>query len=151
VGSSPSSEFRPAFFVRHPNLRVEGFEETSPRDENYNCVAWALGRTDRWFEPGGFQGTYWPLGVRQDTSIDAYIELFETFGYERAETPGHEEGFERVALDGDAGEFMHVAVQVAHGWSSKCGALQDIAHTTLRALEDDVYGEVVAVLRRSLM
>lgn len=129
-------------------MRQEGYEETSPCDDDYNCVAWALGRTDRWYEPGNHKGSYWPPGLRHETSISAYVALFESVGYERTLRRESEPGFERVAIYGIDDDFCHVARQVLGGWSSKCGRLYDIRHSTLRALEDFTYGEAVVILRR---
>jgi hypothetical protein len=36
------------FEVAFPLLSTEGFEETSPHSEKYNCIAWAAGRASQW-------------------------------------------------------------------------------------------------------
>lgn len=140
--------FSAGFLARHPRLEPEGYEIASPNDETYNCVAWALSRTDVWFEAGGWKGTYWPEGIRSDGSLDSYLELFASFGYTPAENPDDQPGQPYVAIYADAdGEFCHVARQTESGWTSKCGELHDIEHVTLKALEDRAYGRVVTVLR----
>lgn len=144
----PAKGFGRAFHARHPHLEVEGFTETSPADETYNCVAWALGVADRWYQPGGAKGTFWPAGIRADFTLDAYVELFEAVGYERAMEREIEPGMERVAIYAADGDFCHVARQLPAGWTSKCGELQDISHLTLSALEDNAYGRVAVLLQR---
>jgi hypothetical protein len=54
--------FSATFLALHPNLETEGFRETSDSDEDYNCVAWALGRQDVWFEADR-PGCFWPENV----------------------------------------------------------------------------------------
>ncbi len=141
--------FSAGFMARHPRLASEGYEIASPNDESYNCVAWALGRTDVWFEAGGWKGTYWPDGMRSDGTLDAYLELFESLGYVPTESPDYQPGQPCMAIySDDDGEFCHVALRTESGWTSKCGELHDIFHATLEALEDQAYGRVVKVLRR---
>lgn len=144
--------FSSLFHARHPNLQRLGYDQTSEKSETYNCVSWALGRTDIWYEPGGEPGTYWPEDVRTDTSLAAYISLFLSYGFEPAVSAEPETGYVRVAVYGtdDDDEFTHAAVQLPGGrWSSKCGEDHDISHD-LAALEDGRYGRVRAILRRAV-
>jgi hypothetical protein len=47
-----------------PGLAHGGYQVTSPRDSDYNCIAWAAGDTHNWWWPGGDVGKeYWPAGV----------------------------------------------------------------------------------------
>lgn len=146
----PDSGFGPTFLARHPGLEPAGFEITSVADENYNCVAWALGRTDVWYQPGGLKGTTWPDGVPSDFSVAAYVAFFKSFGFEATKTTDYNERVERLALYGLDGDFCHVARQTSSGWTSKCGELQDITHASLAALEDGVYGRSEVILEREV-
>ncbi len=144
----PASGFGPGFLARHPNLERAGFEVTSPSDENYNCVAWALGQTDVWYQPGGLKGTVWPIGLPADFSLASYVTFFSSFGFEVTNNTEYDQRTERLALYGIEGDFCHVARQTESGWTSKCGELQDITHASLQALEDAVYGRAEAILER---
>lgn len=148
MASSPEPPLPNWFLRQHPNLDASGFAYTSPPDERYNCVAWALGLVDGWFEPGGMAGTIWPTNAPSDLSVAAYTALFQHFGYELCPGGGLEDGYEKVAIYGDDGGFCHVARQSGYLWSSKLGELHDIEHSSLGALEDRHYGSVVWFLRR---
>jgi hypothetical protein len=46
-----------------------GFEITSPEDTDYNCIAWAFGRKDRWLWPDEETDgvSVWPEGSEECT------------------------------------------------------------------------------------
>jgi hypothetical protein len=56
---------------------------------------------------------------------------------------------EKIAIFADAtGSPTHAARQLTSGrWTSKLGEAEDIEHE-LRAIEGDIYGTVVAILKR---
>src|SRR5713101_10154879 len=57
----------PIIIATCPALAATGaYRVTSPATRNYNCVAWAASRTDRWWWPSPF--AYWPAGVPNPTS-----------------------------------------------------------------------------------
>lgn len=146
----PVSQLSIVTHARHPNVRIAAYRETSERTETYNCVAWALGVTDRWIDTSGLPGTFWPSGVSAaGDHWHTYAELFLSRGFEPCDTSEHEPGFEKVAIYGIEEEFTHVARQLSETlWTSKLGALQDIEHPSPTALEDAIYGTVQLVLRR---
>jgi hypothetical protein len=45
-----------------PNLTERNYRITSPPSLEYNCVAWAAGDTDHWWQPG----VYWPTEASGD-------------------------------------------------------------------------------------
>ena len=45
----------------HLNRKNALFKVTSPRDESYNCIAWAMGLNDRWVDPDEASGHWWPV------------------------------------------------------------------------------------------
>lgn len=133
-----------------PNLRHSGYEITSPEDRGYNCIAWAAGVTDAWWWPDPWEIGYWPNGVPREETIQAFIQAFGTRGYTPCEDDSLEAAFEKIALYANAGVPTHAARQLEDGrWSSKCGDLEDIAHT-LDGLAGTSYGQRVVTLARPL-
>lgn len=134
-----------------PNLRDDQFVITSPRDEGYNCVAWAAGDTRRWWWPGEAPFSFWPGGIPREESIATFIEAFGTLGYEVTASPDHEAEYERVAIFAtNDGVPTHMARQLDDGsWTSKLGALEDITHVQVSGVAGSDYGDVVIVLRRA--
>ena len=141
-----------------PKLFGGRYGVTSDRTKRYNCIAWALGHDDAWWEasPDG----YWPEGVRGDGTVEAVIELFQSFGFTCTSIGdvSPEKGVLKVAIYGDAEGYTHVARQLPNGrWTSKIGKLQDIEHDTPDALtsaigrigtdDDQAYGSVVQIMR----
>lgn len=131
-----------------PKLDARNHDVTSQEDWGYNCVAWAVGDSTRWWDHD-VHG-YWPDGVTRDASIEAYLDLFRGRGFELCDDPEPEPGFEKIAVYGEAGEFRHVARLLESGrWTSKLGALEDIEHNDLDSLADGSYGRPLAFLRRT--
>ncbi|HZO88142.1 MAG TPA: hypothetical protein VFB38_07355 [Chthonomonadaceae bacterium] len=56
-----------------PSLATSGYDITSPAAEDYNCIAWAAGETDRWWWPDPFSIGYWPEGVPRAETLEAFI------------------------------------------------------------------------------
>ncbi len=135
-----------------PRLRPENFSVTSPPDRSYNCLAWAAGVTDDWWWPIGKEGrTFWPPGVPQMETLEAFQAAFATLGHVSCASEARETGFEKLALFADPhGIPTHAVRQLTNGrWTSKLGRAEDIEHALLD-LEGDVYGTVVLILKRPL-
>ncbi|MFN8121030.1 MAG: hypothetical protein U0237_01240 [Thermoleophilia bacterium] len=137
-----------------PNL-AGNFQLTSPVNRRYNCIAWAAGRTDRWWWPaftaGGHlaPGYYWPPGAPTDDRLSSFEVAFETLGYRRCNDGTLEAELEKVALYATDGRVLHAARQLPDGaWTSKLGQNVDIAHTSPEAVEGPAYGQAVAFLSR---
>jgi len=65
-----------------PGLARGGYQVTSPRDADYNCVAWAAGDTQHWWWPGrDVDREYWPPGVPRERTRDAFVAAFASLGY----------------------------------------------------------------------
>lgn len=133
-----------------PNLKHEGYKITSIADVDYNCIAWAVSDTRKWWEP--LLGSYWPPGVQKEYSLAAYLCVFAIHGYAPCEQANLEPGYQKIAVYADAdGIPSHAARQTAAGnWTSKIGELEDIEHDTLRALEGDAYGMVAQLMKRKI-
>jgi hypothetical protein len=67
-----------------PGLCGTGYQVTSPRDEIYNCIAWAAGDSTKWWWPdlrGNPDSSHWPAGVPRLETVEAFREAFATLGY----------------------------------------------------------------------
>jgi hypothetical protein len=129
-----------------PELRGSDFRLTSRATALYNCIAWAVGVNDDWWE---YRHPYtWPKAPRNPT-VAAAIAVFVGQGFEQCADASPEVGWHKVAVYGDASGYTHAAKQLPNGrWSSKLGKLQDIEHDTLESLYNTDYGKVVCILRK---
>jgi hypothetical protein len=138
----------------HPNLAASGYEIKSRATRAYNCVAYAAGDEECWWEPIPYEqeGFCWPEDVPRTYEMASFVAVYERLGYELCESHDWETGYEKIAIYADEnGEFSHVARSGEQGrWCSKLGKLEDIEHASLAGLEDPAYGRVVHVLRRLL-
>lgn len=126
---------------------------TSPCDEYYNCIAWALEISDKWIWPLEPEASiddditedvlYWPDTLPLSDEIDNFVALFEQFGYERCNDAALEDGYKKIVLYAKAGRCTHAARQLPSGlWTSKMGPLNDIQHGSPEVLEGDFFGQV---------
>jgi hypothetical protein len=134
-----------------PRLSATDYPKTSDPTDKYNCIAWAAGRNEAWWEPAEVAcGYYWPADIPQNYDAESTAILFEKLGFVRCgqdATP--ENGFEKVAIYADNGESMHAARQLESGkWTSKLGKHQDIEHSSADALTGTEYGTVFIILTR---
>jgi hypothetical protein len=133
-----------------PNLNPSEDRITSDASDAYNCVAWAVGETERVWERGSPRPSFWPGGVA-GASVRGWMRVFELQGYEVCHTPDREPGYEKIAIyvSRDGSVPNHVARQLEDGgWTSKLGLLEDIRHGRLEALVGDEYGVVGPDMRR---
>ena len=135
-----------------PALGPGGYQITSPDSEAYNCIAWAVGQTDLWWEPDPFGLYFWPPGVPRRLTLDAYVQAFAVLSYTLCDIADLELGFEKVAIYVDTmGRPTHAARQLPSGkWTSKLGKLEDIEHETLDCLSGSSYGSVALFLKRPI-
>lgn len=133
-----------------PLLRHDNYLITSPQTYEYNCIAWAAGCNDRWWEPDDQDVGYWPDGVDRKPTLDAFLAAYGTLGYVQCQDNDYEKGYEKIALYAKDGKPTHAARQLPNGrWTSKLGASHDIEHE-LGAIEQGDYGRVVAYMKRHL-
>jgi hypothetical protein len=140
---------KPTLEAVFPGLAGKPYRITSPHDEVYNCIAWAVGISNDWWWPDESGKGYWPIGIPREVSIDAFRHMLSSLGFEPCPDADLEPGFEKVALfTNDAGVPKHAARQLGTGfWTSKLGNMEDIEHD-LRDLEGTIYGMVALVMRR---
>ena len=131
-----------------PGLRSQPYQIMSPRDGDYNCIAWAAGDNRNWWWPDLAEEDTWPAGVARVENVAAFRDAFVTLGYVVCEDDRLEAGYEKVALFALLGAPKHAARQLPNGrWTSKFGGREDIEHA-LHDLTGMVYGSVVLVLKR---
>ncbi len=139
-----------------PGLERSRFAVTSPRSTAYNCIAWALGNAESWWDPDEHADeASWPEDVARDVGVETLKLVFVGAGFTDCSRSDLEEGLEKIALYAEGTEFTHVARQLPSGrWTSKLGEDCDIEHE-LEALVSPPgrstawrYGEVVAFMQR---
>ncbi|MCP3882920.1 MAG: hypothetical protein GY701_31660 [Sulfitobacter sp.] len=147
----------PSQWIEHnfPRLAISNaYEPISPVDQDYNCIAYAAGDTQRWWEPPSpFRGgTYWPPGAPAEITIEAYVAAFQTLGYQPCEDGDPEDGIEKVALFQKDGLPTHAARQSLDtgSWESKLGQGYDITHEEVDGVGGSDYGEPVIFMSRPL-
>jgi hypothetical protein len=129
---------------------------TSKATVTYNNIAWAADEDSRVWEPDLTLGRcYWPPGIPKERTLDAFIRLFMSMGYEIALNNEHglESGFQRIAIYIDSRDRpSHVARQLPSGkWTSKLPNREDIQHDSPACLEGIHFGYVVRTMRRPIL
>jgi len=134
-----------------PDLARTGFRITSTPNPAYNCIAWAVGETTKWWwpDPDGFD--YWPPGIPRERTVPAFVQALATVGFSPCDYDSLEPGWEKVAIYATGEGPTHAARQLPIGaWTSKLGPDDDIEHT-LMGLCGLAYGSVVEFLRRPVV
>jgi hypothetical protein len=140
-----------------PSLAQDpGFEVKSRDDPDHNCIALAADITNRWWwpptpNPPTTVGRDWPDEARDEESLVAFVEAFQTIGYKRCKNGTRRRGLEKVAIytDPGSGRPKHAAKQLPDGtWTSKLGPYWDISHTAPAGVEGTSYGKVAVYLSR---
>jgi hypothetical protein len=128
-----------------PHLTGAHYRITSPASGQYNCIAWAAGDIERWWQPG----VYWlpPDWPKDQVGPAALVQLFLRLRFQDGGLDWTVEvGFEKVALYSDGQFYTHAARQLAGGkWTSKLGKDVDIEHDVPR----DIAGASTARCCRS--
>jgi hypothetical protein len=101
VADQPDGDADARISKLFPSIRRGNYHITSPKTEQYNCVAWAVGDSDRWWQPIAYPEwlTYWPPEIPADGSFECFVQMFiQAFGYVHAADGNHESGFTKLAL-----------------------------------------------------
>lgn len=132
-----------------PGLTDQNHRITSPPTPAYNCIAWSVEDTERWWQPG----VYWPIpAVQEDFGLGDFVQALRSIGFEECDDGTLEEGYDKVALYGN-GSFLytHAARQLrTRKWTSKLGRSEDIEHDAPEDLAGGVYGQVHQYMRRPI-
>ena len=119
------------------------FKITSPKDQKYNCIAWANQHSDIWWWPyPSLDGVCeWPI-PDHNSHESTLIALFESRGFILCDDWQFDKAFVKVALYVDnTGDFTHAARQDRAGlWKSKLGPSFDIVHGSPQSIENQTYG-----------
>ncbi len=127
---------------------LTSYELKSKPTARYNCIAFAAGVDDEWWDPAGV----WPPHVGLEDTVTNLIEVYKHYGFEICADERHEAGFGKLAIyaTDDGVIYQHAARLGDDGqWWSKLGPDDDIAHPTLQCLEGERYGRVVVFMRRN--
>jgi len=129
----------------------------SDPDDDYNCIAWAVGKTDNWWWPNPTAPYYWPNGLPKEPphvaeTLANFIAAFQTEGFKRCWNGRYSGKYEKVAIFvNNKGRPTHAARLLTTGaWSSKLGPSEDIEHRTLECIQGRGYGRVAVFLKRKL-
>lgn len=129
-----------------PKLTADNFRALSPPTQDYNCIAWTVGKRDEWLWPG--------------TTVEAFDDLYARHGYEPLAGPDvtHDPAVDKIAIygirpasGGSSREpvVTHGAVMNDDGrWTSKMGNLPLIEHEDPTVVEGSSYGELLRVYAR---
>ena len=136
-----------------PDLHSGNHHDTSLPDEKYNCIAWAAGDTDQWWDPTASTDPakqfYWPANVPRDYKVTSLILALESVGFAPCADASQEDGIEKIAIYRYGDEYMHAARQLESGkWTSKMGKSEDIEHDAPENLAGPCYGQVSAFMKR---
>lgn len=146
-------------------LRSVPFRPTGRATDRYNCIAWALHDTSRFWWPGGDPGlfleedgkpcNYWPARLTEPdpaSNLGHFLDLFAEHGFQPCQDGNLQKGVEKLVLYTqsyrDIELFQHVARQLPTGrWTSKLGRLIVIEHATPEDLCEE-YGTTLLFLHR---
>jgi hypothetical protein len=139
------------------NIEPLDFDCTSDRTDDYNCIAWAFGKTDVPWWPTTISPYYWPPELPKEPqevaeTIENFVAAFTGEGYRVCKSGKMESGYEKIAIYADDKHIpTHAARMLPDGiWSSKLGDFEDIEHKTLHGIEGQEYGHVVRFMRRRI-
>jgi hypothetical protein len=142
-----------------------GYEVTSCPDDVPNCLGYALGDMEHFWDPDGaalrLPPYRWMLDLPLNWRLGTVTAILSRHRYQQCGLDdSHEVGFEKIAIyvdDQEDGEVSHVTRQLTSGkWISKLGVDEDIEHDTAHALEGDTiqfpkaYGRVALIMRRGI-
>jgi hypothetical protein len=128
-----------------PNLSI--YEYRSDPTPRYNCIAFAAGVDDEWWDPAGV----WPAHIGLEDTVSNLIEVYKHYAFERCNDGEPETGFDKLAIyaTDDGIIYQHAARLGSDGqWLSNMGPDDDIAHPRLESLEGDKFGRAVTFMRR---
>src|ERR1039458_7125107 len=135
-----------------PKLKPGAYRIIGSAHARYNCIAWAVGKRDAHWWPGQAPHSYWPSGIPTNSTLDAFVQLFRSIGYEACTDPRFERRYEQVAIFVKGQHVTHAARQLGNGkWSSKLGQWELIEHDleALTGSSPTEYGDFQQIMRRN--
>lgn len=141
------SEWRQTLAAAFPRLARESFEIVGEPTSGYNCIAYAAGDNERWWDYA--ETRYWPDYATRTDRMESLIEVFTGLGFQRCRGNSLEGGYVKVALYEEQGVWKHAALQTPTGlWRSKMGEGPLIEHRRPESLADGMYGNPTIHMRR---
>lgn len=141
-----------------PDLaKDKNFKILSECSDVYNCIAWAMGYTDRWVDHIEGAGHWWPKGVDRNADPETLISAFKAEGFEISENHLFEKGYSKVILykSKEKEEWTHAARVITSDIEySKFGRAWDGQHShdvlcrTGLGKEPQSYGIAYAYMKR---
>lgn len=130
-----------------PNSFTSPFLITSEEDDTYNCMAWSVHDTERWWD--WEEDAFWIEGIARDGKLTTFERLFNKLGFKVCQNGEYQPGYQKIVLfSTDKIHCTHVARQLENGnWTSKLGVSHDVEHT-LTAMEGGIYGDGVVFMKR---
>lgn len=134
---------------RFPNLHAGNHRDIiTETNETYNCIAWAAGIDNDWWEP--VAGRFWPANTPRDFKVTSLVIAYESVGFATCTDGSLEPGIEKIAIYANGPEYMHAARQLETGkWTSKMGKAEQIEHETPNDLAGPAYGQVTVFMKRT--
>ena len=153
-----------------PKLKLDlQFRISSPKNINYNCIAWADYHDDEYWWPevtpyNKLDGVkyVWPFKIKNSEKLEFFIELFSKLGYieESDNIENEHPNYRKIALFVKVGsdlsdrlscECTHAVRQLSNGlWASKLGRNHDIEHSNPHDLEGQGYGIIAIILKKNI-
>jgi hypothetical protein len=135
--------------VEYDFPRLIGKEfDLSDESFNYNCLAYALGDHNQWWEPPRAPGQYWPPGFSEDVTIQTVEKIIRVHGYTKEVELGSMPEADAIAIYGIGEEWAHFAKFSGGKWEAKLGCGHDVQGVNLSDMEVPIYGKVVKILSR---
>lgn len=137
---------------RFPNSYKDPFKVKSPQTTDYNCIAWAVEIEDKdiWPEPRPYSSKYWPDNIPFEETLEAFIQFYESFGFEVCNNGKFEKKYLKIAIFTKDGIPQHAARQLNESeWTSKLGHSYDVRHT-LESMNGGEYGNVSQFMKKQI-
>jgi hypothetical protein len=138
------------------NISPQDFDCKSDRDIKYNCIAWAVGKTNKFWWPLDEPPYWWPDGLPKalldEETVAHFVEAFATEGYRPCRNGRVSRRYEKIVLFvASDGKPTHAARLLPTGvWTSKLGEDEDIEHKTLECIEGNLYGRAKLFFKKKI-
>jgi hypothetical protein len=134
-----------------PNLTPANHRVIGPATDTYNCIAWACGDTQKWWQPG--PKTFWPVSSDPyDTTTANLFAALAAVGFVVCPDEALESGFEKIAVYAQSlATYTHAARLLPNGkWTSKLGDWELIEHDAPQDVAGGIYGTLFQFMKRPM-
>ena len=119
-------------------------------DDNYNCISYSVGLTDRGFWPIKGRDDCW-YGINEVT-INSFDIFYEHYGFKRCDYLDilYDKNYIKVAIFTKENIPTHASIQIDDNWwESKIGQLGIIKHDIFE-IEGDIYGKLSHIYKKKI-